>query len=169
MKRYLIILLSLLTCVSSIGCGDRNGDVRVPVNFYYRAEVIDYNSAQGVVTAEVRESAGYENDLTALVDLYLCGPETEGLLSPFPTDVRVESITQEDSLLQIVLSKEFGSLSGHNLSVACSCLSMTLIDLTQCQAVRIYAREGLLDGSEYVEMSRDSILLLDKYTTPSES
>lgn len=168
MKRYKIPVLLLLLCLSLIACGRNNGNAHDPVDFYYRNEVIEYGSVQGLIAAEVRDRSGYENDTAAFIDLYLRGPETEGLLSPFPAGTCVESVRQEDTIFNIILNNNFSNLSGHNLSVACACLSMTLMDLTQCDTVRIYVADGSLDGSEYVEMSADSVLLLDKYTIPSK-
>jgi len=68
---------------------------------------------------------------------------------------------------KIVLCDEFATLKGLDLTIACACLSRTVIALTGCHEVIISAESMQLDGKNFITLSRDSYLLLD--TEVSES
>lgn len=168
MKRMIAIVMIILLIGSACGCG-RGNDIRTPVNFYYCTDPVDYNTVNGVISPEVREGDGYDKDLKALLDLYLQGPVTDGLRSPFPSGVFVESITEENAIISICVNRSFSQLTGYHLTLACASLSMTIFDLHECETVRITVSDALLDGSEYIEMQRHDLLLLDEYTTQKEN
>ena len=163
MRRSFLFILTILVLLLNSGCQKANRDIQQPVNFYYRANPVDYNSSSGVITAETRESSGYEQDPIGLIEQYLQGPLDAGYLSPFPSDVHVEELNSGESALQITLSANFSDLSGHNLTIACACLSKTLMEIMQCDTVQIYASGCDLGGNRFIEMKSDSFLFLDEY------
>ena len=164
MKRIQFTVIAVLLLVLFCSCGNRS-DFRAPVNFYYCTDPIDYNTSTAVVSPEGREGFGYTEDPKALLDLYLQGPVSDGFRSPFPKGVYVDSIDCADAIVHLSLNSSFSQLSGSDLTLACTCVSMTVFDMTDCEAVRICVTGGLLDGKEYIELSRDELLFLDEYST----
>lgn len=167
MKRLLCVTLIVIVVFHLYSCG--NTDIRTPVNFYYNTDPVDYNNPQGVISPEIRDRDGFSNDLTGLLNLYMQGPVTEGYLSPFPQGVNVDSISISDNVTDVYFSKELSTLTGYRLTIACVCISMTVLDLTNSQSVRIHATDALLDGSAYIEMTHQDLIFLDDYTEKAES
>lgn len=163
MKR-LICLLLVVICIGTLCSCAKKETIRQPVTFYYCAETIDYNSTTGVIVPETREGYGYESNLTSLINLYLQGPIHQGFFSPFLKGTSVLNISSDAEVSTIMLSKNFSELSGYQLTLACTCIAKTLMELTGCRIVRIGAQDAVLDGNAYIQMTEDSILLIDHYT-----
>ena len=135
-------------------------------NFYYCTNPINYNSLTGVISAEVRDVSGYDHHLD-LLNLYIDGPTSAGYRSPFPDDVEVISMAREVSTVLVCMNSEFAKLTGHDLTLACACLSKTIIDFTGCTSVRISAQNEMLDANAYIEMADKDFLFLDEYLPQS--
>lgn len=159
MKKIISISLALLLLLSLWGCGNSHDSIAVPAEFYYRNATASYNSDSAVICGETRESSGH--DLTDIVNIYLQGPITPNCLSPFPAGVTVVSVDQRDDRLYIVLSSPFDTLSGIDLTLACACLSKTMMELTQCNAVEISVPNASLNGKSSIIIDEQSLLLLD--------
>ena len=89
-----------------------------------------------VVDWEYRVPSG-EDTASALAELVLSQPETAGLASPAPSGTRLLSCQQEDGQLRLDLSEQYGGLSGVDLTVANSCLTLTLCQLEGVEEVYI--------------------------------
>lgn len=163
MKRAICLILSMALLLCLYACKQKEDAYQAPVSFYYTypEDLITFNSENGVIAFETREAKDYANDLQGLFDLYLKGPKSDGLLSPFPDGVSIQSVTEEGNTLLLTLSPEFAKLSGLDLTIACACLSMTALDMTEFEAVKMSVDGGLLDGSSSVTMTRESLLRLD--------
>ena len=167
MKRLLSIIMTVVLLSFCMGC--KSEDIRTPVNFYYCADPVHYNDPQGVISPELRDRSGYQDDLTGLLSLYLQGPLSEGYASPFPQNVQLEAISVADSVTEIQFSKEFSDLTGHKLTLACVCVTMTVMELVPAQAVRIQVADTQLDGSDYIEMTSHDLIFIDDYTAQPQS
>lgn len=168
MKRMMTLIMAILLVIPFFGCGKDN-DFRAPVNFYYCTDPVDYQSDYAVISPEIREGDGVNENLLQLLDLYLAGPITDGFRSPFPNGVRMEEISEENDLVTVSLSKEFSQLTDYSLTLACTGLSMTVMDLTGCETVRIQVADAPLGGSDYIEMNREKLLFLDEYRPDTEN
>lgn len=167
MKKLMCLSAAIALALTLCACFSSDGDIQIPVKFYYcnSDDRISYNSETGVIGWEARESNGYQEDLTALIDLYLKGPVSDYLKSPFPSGVSVVNISQTETELQITLSNQFGTLTGCELSLACGCLSMTLLEYTDAQSVEIMIQDEALDEKASITMSWENLILLDDSTT----
>ena len=165
MKRT--ILLSLILCISftAIGCGKQE-EIKSPVDFYYCTDPVSYNSTTGVISAEIRDKSEYI-DLQSLLNLYVEGPLTSGFRSPFPSDVQVLNVGFQASTAIVCMNDAFAALSGHNLTLACVCISKTVMNLTDCSTVQIQASSLPLDNNAYIEMNERDFLFLDEYIPES--
>lgn len=154
-----VLICALLLCFA--GCAAQQQLPQQPVNFYYRQNPDSIRYDAPIVLPERREAAGYADSLSALLALYLRGPISETLTSPFPPGTRLLSVKSEDALVTLQLNTGFADLHGMDLTLACACLTMTCLDLTDAQQVRISVPEALLDGAKSVTMDRSALLLLE--------
>lgn len=160
MKKQLIFILCILFLLS--GCSQA-AQYEKPVAFYYCASSYTYESGTAAIAAETREGAGMYS-LEEYFRAYLAGPEDKDLVSPFPADLKLISIRQEGNMVFITLSEELAQLKNLSLSMACACITMTCLALTDAEQVTIEAENSLLDGQKSITMDKNSLLLADQST-----
>lgn len=161
MKQFCIALTIVALLLGMAGCKQENDDLLEPVSFYYCNDISSKDDFEHVFVPELREGAGYSDNKPALLSLYLKGPENEDLISPFPAGTSVISVQWSNSHVYIVLSDHMAELTGLDLSMACTCLSMTVFDLYACQAVEISAEHKLLDDQKSIVLTADTLILSD--------
>lgn len=158
------VLLTLI--IQASGCKKSNkNDFPNAANFYYTAEKIEYHNNNGFISSEKRDVNKSINDLAALIDLYLQGPEESELLSPFPKNTVVHDITHKNGIFSIILSNEFAQLNGYDLSVACACLTLTIQQFVGANLIQISGKDADLDGNKHITMNTDSLVLYDQVLT----
>lgn len=154
--RLLILLLGIaLLC----GCTGRLGSDGM--QFYYLCSEVEYNSPSGVITPVTANGVDRSAPLDQILEQYLSGPDNDGLLSPFPEETKLLSVEQKDDTIYLVFNARLGSLTGMDLTLACACLTMTCLDLTDAANVSIRAEGAMLDGAQQITMNADSLVLLD--------
>ena len=158
MRRIVCILLAaVLLCAA--GCSGQRSSIERPVSYYYCTTAESYEALRKSVSFEVRDGSAYGDDLQGLLNDYLRGPESDGLVNPFPDNCTVRSIQESDLDVRILLSSGFSRLSGIDLTLACVCMSLTVFELSDCQSVSIGVQDALLDGKNEITLHRDDILL----------
>ncbi len=166
--RYIALILALLLVFA--GCEASSETMTAPASFYYRVSAGTFGKQDSIIASERRESAGCEDDLKLLIESYLEGPVSGKLTSPVPASARVLGVTRENSKIIVEMSPAFAKLSGIDLTIACSCLSMTLLDYTDAEQIEIFVPHTLLDGNDSIVMERDSLMLLDNsLNSPKET
>lgn len=100
-----------------------------------------------------------EDTTSALAELVLSQPETLGLASPAPSGTRLLSCQQEDGQLRLDLSEQYGGLSGVDLTVANSCLTLTLCQLEGVEEVYITVEGEPIPYQTLRAMGTDDVLL----------
>ena len=100
-----------------------------------------------------------EDTASALAELVLSQPETAGLASPAPSGTRLLSCQQEEGQLRLDLSEQYGGLSGVDLTVANSCLTLTLCQLEGVEEVYITVEGEPLPYQTMRTMGKDDVLL----------
>lgn len=160
MKRLILWLLVFLVVFPMAGC-KKTEEIQDPVRFYYRRANIEFGGEDSVVAAETRDAYGLREDLQGLLQLYISGPETETLVNVFPKSVAVMSVLVEDTTAVVQMNRSFAQLGGIQMSVACVCLSKTVMEITGVETVRIYVEKATLAGEQYLEFDKDTVLLED--------
>lgn len=161
MKRVIVVMMLILFLFSLLGCRTRNSDFIEPVNFYYCNNLDSKEDFENVFVAEVREGAGFADNRPALLSLYLSGPQDDHLVSPFPAGTTIISVKKDGDSLQIVFSDHLAQLTGLQLTLATTCISMTALELYSCSQIQLCCKEALLDGKALLRMSSDDLVLTD--------
>lgn len=156
MKRYLIILLSVSLLFSFAGCVAGNKE---STDFYYLRSAVEFSKEDGLLSAETRNKGTYTAE--ELLTVYLKGPNSDKLISPFPSGCRLVRCIQDSTTITIVLSNELSTLVGYDLTLACACLTLTARSIYPEYTVKIRAESALLDGMTEITMAPEDLLLID--------
>lgn len=159
MKRFVCLILVIAVLVAIPACASDRPEQ--PGNFYYRRPEIGFSGTDGVIAAEERELADIHGDLEAMLLAYFAGPESGDLESPFPRDTALIGWDLHNSRLTVDLSEDFSQLSGVDLTIACACIAKTFLELTDASSVAIRADGALLNGSDSIVISENSLSLAD--------
>ena len=165
MKRAIAVLLVLFMFTGLCACTQEK-DIVYPIAYHYLRVPqangeIAHGSADSLIGSEVREGDGYQDNLTLLLDVYLHGPLDKDFRSPFPVGTALRSLNLQDQTAAVMISSHLATLTGVDLTVACGCLALTVMDLTGASTVIITAENALLDGKESVTMDRNNLVLID--------
>ena len=165
MKRLLCLLLCIFLLIPFAGCSQEEKTVM----FYYLRQRDDYvyGTFDGVVTGEHRDSSGHTSNTRYLLTLYLQGPVTEGLVTPFPQNCTLEEVHREGSEISVTLSNSILSLEGMDRTLACVCLAKTCFSLTRAQTLEIYTRTET-GKAELLDKVTVSDLLFEEPSSTSE-
>ena len=168
MKKTVAFSLILLMLLSLLGCTQQEPQLNNPISFYYPVVPEYRREDDPVIRAELHEGNGMETNLLPLLSRYVCGPESPDLVDIFPSDAYPVSIYNHNRAATVYMSPGFAKLTGIDLTMACACLSATLMDIADLETVNICVKDALLDGNQSIMMSRDSFTLVDEiYQEPS--
>ena len=160
MKRIICLILAAVFLLS--GCCLSGERIKEPVTFYYVRAEYPYTAKDSIFASEEREASGHRNDLTYLLALYLIGPTDEELVSPIPRGTRIYSAVIHQDTVYLNLSDTTSTLTDSAFSIACACLSLTCMDLTDAEFVTVSS------GDRKVTMSAESLMLFDIPTETTE-
>jgi len=154
MKRFLVFLIALSVLLALGACREESDEGYV---FYYlhNGDVTIRPPADSSLVPEIRDTASTNPEIAYLLRLYLEGPVTENLVSPFPDGTILISVSQEGSTLSMVLSEEYSTLSDIHLTLAGACLSSTCFALSDAEEVAVES------GEKTYIYTRDSFTLTD--------
>ena len=156
--RFLLVVLIL--CFLA-GCKTNTESFHDPVSFYYRTNSDTFNAGESILTAEMRESAPHHKDIVKILNDYFSGPISDAMTSPFPADLIALSFTSNDNIASIVLSDSFYNLNGLDHSIACAALTMTVYELTNCDALDIFVQINANEIDHILTLSVDDLYFLD--------
>lgn len=152
MRRFLCIII--LICLLLSGCHFARERIKDPVTFYYVSNDFQ-ETLTDVITSELREASGHTNDLSYLMALYLMGPVEEDNRSPIPRGTRIYVVQNDASGVVLKLSDTPIRMTDAQFSLACACLSLTCLELTDADTITIS------NENRSVTMTADTILLFD--------
>ena len=161
MKRILCFILLLTILAVGSGCNKNSDNYKMPANFYYRNASVAFFEDDSIIAFEVRETVTQKDNLIDLLNTYLSGPFSDKLVSPFPSGLKVISAEQQNNTLIITLNKVFSTISGLDLTVACSCIYTTVTELTGCTTVEIQTEGQLPDNVTSIVLSNENLLFTD--------
>lgn len=161
----LVLLLSLLCA-----CAAQHAQ-EMDENGYELYFLSDPNSAGGgdaIRTQEKRLTLDgameTEDCVRALMEALLAGPDEPSLSSPIPEGTALKSLKVSGRRAQIDLSAQYARLTGIDLSLADYCITLTLTQLPNVNAVSIMA-----DGRELPYRETQVLLSADTLLSSRES
>ena len=162
MRKIICLLLCCVSLVLCFGCTEKAPAPQEGTLFYYPKADLSFQPGSTSFDTEARS---LENPGTwvQVLNIYFAGPESEHLLSPFPAGLQAQQATMERNTVIITVSDHLASLTGLDLTIACSCLSLTALALTGAETVVIHAEGTLLDGQKSITMDKNTLLLLDNW------
>ena len=164
MKRT--ILLIIIMAVFLAGCSN-HVSFNKPVTFYYLHADFQFGSDDSLFGTEMIESQGFE--LIQILNLYLSGPVSETLKSPFPDKVQVLSLELNDGVMQLIMNDRFEELNGIGLSVANACLFKTCVSLTGIWELQIQSASHPSDSRVVTILHEEDFVTYDHHVTIPES
>lgn len=152
MKRFFLLLLPLILLLSA--CADR---IREPVTFYYIRDGYEMDMAS-IIASEEREASGHREDLSYLLALYFMGPADEDLRSPLPKSTSLFNVFHNNNSVTLDLSDTSTTMTDAEFTLACSCLTLTCLEITDAESVTINS------GNRSITMDMQSFMLTDLTT-----
>lgn len=142
MRKILILLLILCLTLSGIGCSREQQSHMV---FYYlrSSDTIQYGQSDALM--EPVEQDFTSQDLDSLLQQYLNGPTDEMHRNPFPKGTYLLSTILREDMMIVVLSREFSTLDGIQLTLAGACLTATCRNLTGLDRIQVRSGENIYD------------------------
>ena len=139
MRKYRMAsgLLALLLVLSLGGCARTENAPEGGYQLYFpRSRDSSYGSALG---SEPWQGSGTALEKELLEEL-LAGPTEEGLVSPFPKGVTLQSMTWDEEvpgLLHVEFSEQYGGLTDITQTLADACVVLTLSQKPEVEQVEI--------------------------------
>ena len=168
MKRIMAFALAVILLTSFCGCAVKDDKEGKWMAFYYCRGDMSSHVPSGVLTREMRQIPEGQTDPEKILELYLQGPRMQELKNVFPPNCRLVSLTVEEELTEVCLSREIGQLEGMDLTIACACLAKTLMEFNGTQTLRIRGQNMVLAGQEYIEMRYGDLIMDDKSAVTTE-
>lgn len=159
MRQLFCVICAVVLLLSMCACNNNASQIIKPVNFYYQTDPSNYHAK--AITPEVRESDGYSNDLKGLLQQYVNGPVSDGFLNPFPKNVSVLSVEVTNTTVALQLNSRFAQLGETDMTLACACLTETVLEITQRHRLVITSVDAFGNIIYTTSMTRDHILLSD--------
>ena len=153
----LALLLGLLS-----GCYRANQETEGQgVELFYRSAEDSYTSPTGVLASERRVLTPKARTLEEFLSLYLQGPQSESLVSPFPKELHVISAREEGDGVRVILDDSFAALGTAGMSVAAACLARTLYAYRGFETVTLQAQTARLGGQKELVIRPEQLVLND--------
>ena len=169
MKRFTLILLTITLIFGCFGCRKNDVQLQKPAKFYYRNEEINYGTEDGLIDYELQETSHIGTDLYQLILQYQKGPLSETLVNPLPQDVNITAVENYGGVITVSTDTSFQQLSGIDRSIACACISMTLLDYTEAKYIKFYIVDDFMGEKESLIFSRKDMQLLDSLPDATQS
>lgn len=148
----LLLVLSLLLA----GCG--SGGKSSGVLLYFCTDPSDQSQLHGPAIQSQPYSGPSGPGVEELVGALLAGPTQDGLVSPFPQGLSLQSWELEDGLLTLNFSEQYGGLADISLTLADYCLVLTLSQVEGVDTVQIQSAGHTYHSRSHQTMAADEVL-----------
>lgn len=160
-KKWIALALTVCLLLTATACQSPEPEIKDPVTFCYRRTDNTGNKLMSIIATEQRDAQGHVGDIDWLLKTYFEGPESPLLQNPFPKGTRVLNWYISNNTLQLILSESFAQLTGIRLTVACSCIAVTFLELAGVESVEIRCRDIPLDTQESIKLDWNRLHLSD--------
>lgn len=164
MRRLLVLLLCLVLLSACGGVGQTPEEAMVqPVLFYYCTDLKNQTNTTAL-RAEYRDLGEKRLLPEEVLELYLQGPQEEGLTLPLPEGIEVRSAVLEDGVLMLQIENMPAELTGIQRPLAAACVTLTMTQLQGVEAVCIQAEDVSLPDGWSGPWTAESFQLTDTST-----
>lgn len=156
-------LLAFAACAGSVQEDEESGYA-----LYFLSDLDTSGGGDAIAASSLRftpgEAMSTEDCVRALMELLLAGPDEATLHSPIPEGTALRSLSVSGRRARVDLSAPYARLSGIDLSLADYCITLTLSQLPNVNAVSITA-----NGSELPYRKTQVLLSADTLLSSRES
>ena len=133
------------------------------VRFYYRDKREEaYFSETGIMASEMRSIRWEQQSIKGLMEVYLQGPVSSELISPFPKDLQLLDTQILPGEITLTFNDSLSSLSPAGLRVAAGCIARTLWEYGGYETVILKAQTQLLDEKDRLVLYPEEFVLRDR-------
>ena len=168
MRRMILITLTLTILFAFVACAKEEETIQKPVNMYFLNKDVDYGVEDGLVRAEIQEGVHLNGDIQSLLVQYLKGPVGTQLVRAVPAGIAVDDVSVNGKTVTVTMSHDFSRINGVDLSIACVCLAMTILDFTDAEQVQLRASNASFVDSEAIIVNKNDVLFSDALISDSE-
>lgn len=161
MKKMMAALLIGSLLLAAGGCAMANRSKADKMAFYYCAETIAFHTPNSVIAAEMHSAEEIGTNMDSIINAYLRGPTTSGLVLLFPNDISLVCAQIVDDTLQITLGKECADMTEMDLTLGCSALAKTLFPYTDAAKISFDAEDGFTHLEDALIITRENVLTDD--------
>ena len=129
--------------------------------FYYPRREYFHANGQSVLSPELRDMSGHEEDVAYVLNMYLLGPLEDGLTLYFPKETQLLSWEQTPEATVLTLSDDTGQMEEIQFTLACAGLAKTTMELWGFNCVCITR------GYQSMTLAPQDLVLLDEQTEPN--
>ena len=163
MRRVIALFFVCVLLFSACDGSPAENEEMMKLKFYYCVEEVDQLSATVAVDSENRRVQVYT--LSQLMEIYLRGPTSDALRTPFPEGTQMISLLEEEDGLKLTMSGAFFTLQGIELSIASYCLARTVCEYLDSDRIILVDEMDRIR----IEIQPDNYLLQNEYSSDSES
>ena len=170
MKKFSLLALAILASLLAFAAcsGGAQDEEESGYALYFLSDPDSSGGGDAIAAASERfipdETMDTEDCVRALMEHLLAGPDEAALRSPIPDGTMLRSLSVSGRRAEIDLSAQYARLSGIDLSLADYCITLTLSQLANVNAVRITA-----NGSELPYRKTQVLLAADTLLSSRES
>ena len=160
--RRVLCALCLTAALTLSGCGPSGGDSGVLLYF-----CTDAQTHHGPAIQSQPYTGPSGPGVEELVNALLAGPTQDGLTSPFPQGLSLQSWELEDGLLTLNFSEQYGGLADISRTLADYCLVLTLSQVEAVDTVQIQSAGHTYHSRSHQTLKAEEALL--DQTLPEEA
>ena len=160
--RRVLCALCLTAALALSGCGPSGGDSGVLLYF-----CTDAQTHHGPAIQSQPYTGPSGPGVEELVNALLAGPTQDGLTSPCPQGLSLQSWELEDGLLTLNFSEQYGGLADISLTLADYCLVLTLSQVEGVDTVQIQSAGHTYHSRSHQTLKAEEALL--DQTLPEEA
>ena len=158
MKRILciILILSLVICVC--GCEEKQAK---SFTFYYIHKDMDYGSDMPLLAEFTYQTNTVQLNYETIINQYFSGPYSNDYLSPFPKEMKLQSLDITSDIVTITLSEHIKNLTPSRQTTAFACITKTLTALTGFSDIQIIINDADSDSQQVHNFSNENFSYFD--------
>ena len=170
MKKFSLLVLAIFAALIAFAAcaGGAQDEEESGYALYFLSDLDSSGGGDAIAVSSERfvpdETMDTEDCVRALMERLLAGPDEASLRSPIPDGTTLHALSVSGRRAEIDLSAQYARLSGIDLSLADYCITLTLSQLANVNAVRITA-----DGSELPYRKTQVLLAADTLLSSRES